>query len=119
MSFGVLRIATRDELIFSLDRVIGGSVSSGHGMDTIGKPTWHQRWFERFKADFPGHHQLFDGSVPAMNSAFFSFCFTSLIPDDLDLYFIEVRCPSSPSSTVNLSSTARHQQRSPRLDVSR
>ncbi|KAM0749799.1 hypothetical protein T439DRAFT_326695 [Meredithblackwellia eburnea MCA 4105] len=67
--------------------IIGASVSCGHGLR--GRQKWFEAFLEDFKKMFP-KTKLYDGSSPGMNSQFYSYCFESLLPRDLDLYLVEL-----------------------------
>lgn len=82
------RRADLSVVICSLSRVIGGSVSTGHGLQ-LGQDTWHSHWFKAFQKEFP-NSELFNGALPASGSNFFGWCFPALVPEDLDLYLLEV-----------------------------
>ncbi|KAI5475802.1 capsular related protein, Esterase, SGNH hydrolase-type domain containing [Pseudohyphozyma bogoriensis] len=71
--------------------IIGASVTAGHGlgMGVHRKQTWEERFFEDFAKMFP-NAKLYDGSSPGMNSAFYSYCFETLLPRDLDMYIVEL-----------------------------
>ncbi|KAM0786130.1 hypothetical protein ACM66B_006939 [Microbotryomycetes sp. NB124-2] len=69
--------------------VLGSSVSAGHGILTTLEARWQYRFLKNFQKRFP-KTKIYDGSSPGMNSQFFSFCFSALVPDDLDLYLIEL-----------------------------
>jgi hypothetical protein len=91
---------------FLLHSVIGGSVSAGHGLQP-GQDTWHSHWFKAFQKEFP-NSELFNGALPASGSNFFGWCFPALIPEDLDLYLIEV---DVNNESVQAFPTARRGQR--------
>ncbi|KAJ9096754.1 hypothetical protein QFC21_005024 [Naganishia friedmannii] len=78
--------------------VIGGSVSSGHGLIVRG-PTdvksgplnLHQRIFEYVTAKYPHpDHKFTNGAVAATGSQYFATCFAEHIPEDVDLVMIEL-----------------------------
>ena len=93
-------------MIYS-SQIIGASVTVGHGM-----PEGTTRWWEQFKSDFVKRFPrttFHNGAVSAMTSAdlskavfekslnkllttgnFFSSCFGSVLPTDLDLYITEL-----------------------------
>lgn len=69
--------------------VVGGSVSAGH---TLGN--WRNIYFYRFldwwNEQFPdGHHEIFQGAVPATDSGYYAYCFDKHIPKDVDIVFVE------------------------------
>ncbi|KAM0789620.1 hypothetical protein ACM66B_000425 [Microbotryomycetes sp. NB124-2] len=66
--------------------VIGGSVSAGHG---VRGDKWWERWFKTFSDAFP-KSEIYNGALPAMDSDFYSFCFATAVPDDMDLYIVEL-----------------------------
>ncbi|KAK4054103.1 hypothetical protein OIV83_001128 [Microbotryomycetes sp. JL201] len=66
--------------------VIGGSVSAGHG---VRGDKWWERWFRTFNDAFP-KSEIYNGALPAMDSDFYSFCFATAVPDDMDLYIVEL-----------------------------
>ncbi|KAK4052316.1 hypothetical protein OIO90_004397 [Microbotryomycetes sp. JL221] len=63
--------------------------SAGHGILTTLDARWQYRFLKHFQQTFP-QTLFYDGASPGMNSEFFSYCFSALIPNDLDLYLIEV-----------------------------
>ncbi|GAA5923449.1 hypothetical protein JCM3775_007543 [Rhodotorula graminis] len=73
--------------------VIGASVTAGHGLDHGGHvagPSYPYRWLADFQKTFP-RAKLFDGSAPAMDSAFYSYCYRAMVPEsDIDLWLIEL-----------------------------
>ncbi|ORY85985.1 hypothetical protein BCR35DRAFT_351547, partial [Leucosporidium creatinivorum] len=81
----VLEKALRGEVVRI--GVLGASVTAGHGLD--GKQKWQDRFFEDFVKMFP-NAEIYDGAASGMNSAFFGYCFDSLVPRDLDLYLLEL-----------------------------
>lgn len=78
--------------------IIGGSVSTGHGLQP-GEDTWHSHWFKAFQKEFP-NSELFNGALPASGSNFFGWCFPALIPEDLDLYLLEVDVNNESVQTI-------------------
>lgn len=69
--------------------VVGGSVSAGHTLDN-----WRNIYFYRFldwwNEQFPdGHHEIFQGAVPATDSGYYAYCFDKHIPKDVDIIFVE------------------------------
>mgnify|MGYP001580757669 CR=1 FL=1 len=69
--------------------VLGASVSMGHGIAHLGRPTWHQVFFADFVKIFPSA-TIHEGLAAGTDSDFFAHCYETLLPKDLDLYFIEV-----------------------------
>ncbi|TNY17298.1 hypothetical protein DMC30DRAFT_357328 [Rhodotorula diobovata] len=73
--------------------VIGASVTAGHGLDHGGHvagPAYPQRWLAEFQKTFP-RARMFDGSAPAMDSAFYSYCYKAMVPEpDIDLWLVEL-----------------------------
>ncbi|KAK4054320.1 hypothetical protein OIO90_003553 [Microbotryomycetes sp. JL221] len=66
--------------------VIGGSVSAGHG---VRGDKWWERWFRSFNDAF-SKSDIYNGALPAMDSDFYSFCFATAVPEDMDLYIVEL-----------------------------
>ncbi|KAJ2962136.1 hypothetical protein NQZ79_g2580 [Umbelopsis isabellina] len=69
--------------------VVGGSVSAGHTLND-----WRNIYFYRFldwwNQQFPdGHHEIFQGAVPATDSGYYAYCFDKHIPKDVDIVFVE------------------------------
>ncbi|GJN93869.1 hypothetical protein Rhopal_006928-T1 [Rhodotorula paludigena] len=73
--------------------VLGASVTAGHGLDHGGKvvgPAWPYRWLEDFQKTFP-QTELYNGAAPAMDSAFYSFCYRTMVPEtDIDMWLVEL-----------------------------
>ncbi|KAK4699344.1 hypothetical protein P7C70_g6918, partial [Phenoliferia sp. Uapishka_3] len=68
--------------------IIGASVTVGHGL-----APGVTRWWEQFQGDFQKmfpKSTFHNGAVSGMNSGFFSSCFGSTLPTDLDLYITEL-----------------------------
>ncbi|GJN90430.1 hypothetical protein Rhopal_003441-T1 [Rhodotorula paludigena] len=74
--------------------VLGASVTAGHSVPP-GNQRWQERWFDDFKKMFP-NATMHVGAIGAMDSLFFSFCFGALVPDDLDLYLVELDINNEP-----------------------
>ncbi|BGP43285.1 hypothetical protein JCM10450v2_007435 [Rhodotorula kratochvilovae] len=73
--------------------VIGASVTAGHGLDHGGHvvgPAYPYRWLDEFRKTFP-KAKMYDGSAPAMDSAFYSYCYKTMVPEeDIDLWLVEL-----------------------------
>ncbi|KZT55616.1 hypothetical protein CALCODRAFT_343313 [Calocera cornea HHB12733] len=84
----VVRRAARGEPVTM--GVIGGSVSAGHGV----KPneTFHYRILQQWNANFFNHRRnaMIDSSKPATGSDYFSLCFREMLPDNVDIVFVEL-----------------------------
>ncbi|BGO95547.1 formin-binding protein [Rhodotorula toruloides] len=74
--------------------VIGASVTAGHSVPP-GYQRWQERFFDDFKKMFP-NAKLHVGAMGATDSKFFSYCFGSLLPDDLDIYLVELDINDEP-----------------------
>ncbi|KAJ9106092.1 hypothetical protein QFC21_001232 [Naganishia friedmannii] len=78
--------------------VIGGSVSTGHGLNRDG-PTnekegplnMHRQVYDWIQRKFPNKdHKFANGAIPASGSNYFATCFAEHIPEDADLVLIEL-----------------------------
>ncbi|KAJ9121924.1 hypothetical protein QFC24_004506 [Naganishia onofrii] len=78
--------------------VIGGSVSSGHGLivrgptdERNGPLNMHKRIFDYLTAKYPHpDHKFTNGAVSATGSEYFATCFAEHIPEDVDLVMVEL-----------------------------
>ncbi|EJT99476.1 hypothetical protein DACRYDRAFT_23620 [Dacryopinax primogenitus] len=70
--------------------VIGGSVSAGHGVKQ--NETFHARILQQWNNNFFNHRRntMIDSSKPATGSDYFSLCFREMLPDNVDLVFVEL-----------------------------
>ncbi|BGP41614.1 hypothetical protein JCM10449v2_005605 [Rhodotorula kratochvilovae] len=74
--------------------VLGASITAGHSVPP-GYQRWQERWVDDFKKVFP-QAKLHVGAIGAMDSQFFSFCFGALVPDNLDIYLVELDINNEP-----------------------
>lgn len=85
--------------------VLGASITAGHSVPP-GYQRWQDRFFDDFKKMFP-RAKMNVGAVGAMDSMFFSFCFGALVPEESDLFLVELDinnepCVAFPSSSSSL-----------------
>ncbi|GAA5852466.1 hypothetical protein JCM9279_003458 [Rhodotorula babjevae] len=75
--------------------VLGASVTAGHSVPP-GYQRWQDRWFDDFKKMFPDS-KMHVGAIGAQDSMFFSFCFGALVPEESDLFLVELDINNEPA----------------------
>ncbi|KAM0746021.1 hypothetical protein T439DRAFT_330212 [Meredithblackwellia eburnea MCA 4105] len=86
--------------------VLGASVTYGHAMPN-GATKWQDQFLKDFVELFP-KTTMHVGAVPAMDSNFFSYCYGTQVPTDLDLYIIELDINNIPREQTFVDDDALH-----------